>query len=196
MNHNDLVCGMRVSGDSKFRSEFQGQDYYFCSAGCKVKFEASPQQYLNQDQEQQCDHCQGQEGDHSHKPRISEASDTGIEFTCPMHPEIVRSGPRNCPKCGMALEPKSPVAAAQRTEFTCPMHPEIVQEKPGKCPICGMALEFRTISLTEDDNPELRDMNRRFLTSIPLSLSVLFLAMGGMIPVSYTHLTLPTTPYV
>src|SRR5512134_3370140 len=28
-------------------------------------------------------------------------------FTCPMHPEIVRDAPGNCPKCGMALEPRT-----------------------------------------------------------------------------------------
>jgi Cu+-exporting ATPase len=30
-----------------------------------------------------------------------------IEYTCPMHPEIVRDKPGSCPKCGMALEPKT-----------------------------------------------------------------------------------------
>lgn len=30
-----------------------------------------------------------------------------IEYTCPMHPEIVRFEPGNCPKCGMSLEPKT-----------------------------------------------------------------------------------------
>lgn len=30
----------------------------------------------------------------------------GVEYTCPMHPEVIRSGPGDCPLCGMALEPK------------------------------------------------------------------------------------------
>ena len=30
-----------------------------------------------------------------------------IEYTCPMHPEIIRSEPGNCPICGMALEPRT-----------------------------------------------------------------------------------------
>ncbi len=29
------------------------------------------------------------------------------QWTCPMHPEIVRDGPGSCPICGMALEPKT-----------------------------------------------------------------------------------------
>jgi Cu+-exporting ATPase len=32
------------------------------------------------------------------------------EWTCPMHPEVVRDEPGDCPKCGMALEPRSPGA--------------------------------------------------------------------------------------
>src|SRR5437773_2076318 len=34
----------------------------------------------------------------------------GGEYTCPMHPEVVRSGPGACPLCGMALEPRAPTA--------------------------------------------------------------------------------------
>ena len=33
-----------------------------------------------------------------------------IEYTCPMHPQIVRSEPGNCPICGMALEPRNATA--------------------------------------------------------------------------------------
>src|ERR1019366_7950777 len=29
-----------------------------------------------------------------------------VEYTCPMHPEVVQMGPGTCPICGMALEPK------------------------------------------------------------------------------------------
>ena len=32
---------------------------------------------------------------------------TATEWTCPMHPEIVRPGPGACPKCGMTLEPRT-----------------------------------------------------------------------------------------
>src|SRR5512142_458921 len=34
-----------------------------------------------------------------------------VEWTCPMHPEIVRNGPGSCPKCGMALEPRTATVA-------------------------------------------------------------------------------------
>lgn len=41
---------------------------------------------------------------------------TRVEYTCPMHPEIVRSEPGSCPICGMALEPKT-VAATEEVNL-------------------------------------------------------------------------------
>jgi Cu+-exporting ATPase len=41
----------------------------------------------------------------------------GVEWTCPMHPEIVRSGPGTCPICGMALEPRTPTLEAENPEL-------------------------------------------------------------------------------
>ena len=75
-----------------------------------------------------------------------------------------------------------PVAAATRVEYTCPMHPEIVRPGPGQCPICGMALEPRTVTAQEEDNPELRDMTRRFWISVALTAPLLVVAMGDMLP--------------
>ena len=71
--------------------------------------------------------------------------------------------------------------AATRTEYTCPMHPEIVRSGPGSCPICGMALEPRTVTGIAEENPELRDMSRRFWISLILTAPLLALAMGSMI---------------
>src|SRR6476620_10280084 len=60
-----------------------------------------------------------------------------------------------------------PVTYARgKVEYTCPMHPEIVRDAPGSCPICGMALEPRTIRLSDEENPELTDMRRRFWVSV------------------------------
>src|SRR5260370_12981571 len=97
-----------------------------------------------------------------------------------MCPEVRKVGPRPCPKCGMALEPESPAPTATKTEYTCPMHPEIVRAGPGSCPICGMALEPRTVT-AEEDNPELRDMTRRFWISLTLTAPLLAIAMGSML---------------
>jgi Cu+-exporting ATPase len=81
----------------------------------------------------------------------------------------------------MALEPEMPVAAS-RVDYTCPMHPEIVRPGPGTCPICGMALEPRTVMATEEENPGLRDMTRRFWISLGLTAPLLAIAMADMLP--------------
>jgi Cu+-exporting ATPase len=78
----------------------------------------------------------------------------------------------------MALEPEIPQAA--RTEYTCPMHPQIVRTEPGACPICGMALEPRTVT-AEEENPELRDMTRRFWIAVVLTAPLLTIAMASML---------------
>ena len=64
-------------------------------------------------------------------------------------------------------------------EYTCPMHPEILQIGPGTCPKCGMALEPVMPELEEEDNPELRDFSRRFWWTLPFTVIVTVLAMGG-----------------
>jgi P-type Cu+ transporter len=61
------------------------------------------------------------------------------------------------------------------------MHPEIVRPGPGSCPICGMALEPRTVTAIEEENPELRDMTRRFWVSVALTVPLLALAMSEMV---------------
>ena len=105
------------------------------------------------------------------------------EYTCPMHPEVRQAGPGSCPKCGMALEPVMPALQAPRVEWTCPMHPEIVRDASGTCPICGMALEPRTVSGEwVEDNPELRDMTRRFWVSTVFTVPLLLAVMGDMLP--------------
>jgi P-type Cu+ transporter len=76
----------------------------------------------------------------------------------------------------------APSAGPKPVEYTCPMHPEIIWPKPGSCPICGMALEPRTISAIEEENPELRDMNRRFWISLALTAPLLIIAMADMLP--------------
>ena len=80
-----------------------------------------------------------------------------------------------------AAEPALVEAPAGAT-WTCPMHPEIIRDGPGACPICGMALEPMTVTLEEGPNPELIDMTRRFWTSVALTVPLLIVAMGDLIP--------------
>lgn len=72
----------------------------------------------------------------------------------------------------------SPPSAAG-TVYTCPMHPEIRQDHPGTCPKCGMTLEPVMPSLDDEEDPELRDFQRRFWWTLPLTVLVTFLAMAG-----------------
>jgi Cu+-exporting ATPase len=79
----------------------------------------------------------------------------------------------------MALEPVAPVMS--RVEYTCPMHQEIVRDGPGNCPICGMALEPREVT-AEHENPELKDMTRRFWVGVALTLPLLAVMVMEMLP--------------
>jgi len=99
-----------------------------------------------------------------------------------MHPEVESPAPGPCPKCGMALESQSPAPASSTTRYTCPMHPEIIRDAPGDCPICGMALEPVGAVAGDEPDAELIAMTRRFWVSAVLTLPLLVVAMGGMIP--------------
>ena len=119
---------------------------------------------------------------HEYPAKESGSQPQSDAYVCPMHPEVVSDTPGSCPKCGMALERKAP-APASRTQWVCPMHPEVVRDQPGSCPKCGMALEPKTVTgEASDENPELRDMSRRFWVSLVLTVPLLILAMGGMLP--------------
>jgi len=163
----DPVCGMTVRPDSPHRADHQGTTYRFCSQGCQKRFEAAPERFL---------------GVAEHTGAAPGARPDAGRYTCPMHPEVSAPGPGSCPKCGMALEPAIPRAGPAPTEWTCPMHPEIVRDRPGSCPICGMALEPRTVAVSEERNPELEDMSRRFWTAVGLTAPLVLIAMGDMLP--------------
>ena len=79
---------------------------------------------------------------------------------------------------GITRQPK----AVPGQKYTCPMHPEIIRDAPGSCPICGMALEPLTVSLEDEENPELVDMTRRFWVAVALSIPVFILGMSDLIP--------------
>ncbi len=76
---------------------------------------------------------------------------------------------------------ESKLPATADALYTCPMHPEIQQHGPGSCPKCGMALEPVTVRLEEADDPELRDMTRRFWICLALSGPLLVLTMSEMV---------------
>jgi len=164
-----------------------GKTYYFCCAHCLEKFRARPEDYLAPRPAPGAGlHMIGRAPappakSASAKSAAVNAPASAASYVCPMCPEVRSPRPGACLRCGMALEPEMPVAAT-RVEYTCPMHPEIVRAGPGSCPICGMALEPRTVSAQEEDNPELRDMTRRFWISLALTSPLLLIAMSHMLP--------------
>jgi len=162
---HDPVCGMQVTRPDAPTVEYQGETFRFCCDGCATKFRKTPERYLNPTE-----------------AVPEEPVAAGAVYTCPMDPEVRQDVPGSCPKCGMALEPEAPLLPISRTEYVCPMHPEVVQDSPGACPKCGMALEPRTVTVEEEDNPELRDMTRRFWFAAALSMPLLGIAMGDMLP--------------
>jgi Cu+-exporting ATPase len=103
----DPVCGMNVPADAPLRSEYAGKTYHFCNPRCLQQFQQNPRAYVEGPAE---------------LPRAAPAAPaTGkVEWTCPMHPQIVRDVPGSCPICGMALEPRTIGAELQK-------NPELVE---------------------------------------------------------------------
>ncbi len=93
--------------------------------------------------------------------------------------------PGACPMCGMALERNPAFVETHSAVYTCPMHPEVRENRPGACPVCGMALEpvAGSAAPAEEENAELREMTRRFWIGLGLTVPVLVLSMGEMVPV-------------
>jgi len=174
----DPVCGMDVNpATSKHQVDHAGKSYFFCCGSCAEKFKTNPDKYLSPSARPSSSLVMlgGPTAARTSSPQLASRA----TYVCPMCPEVRASKPGPCPKCGMALESEAPQSVT-RTEYTCPMHPEIVRSAPGSCPICGMALEPRTVTAVEEDNPELRDMTRRFWISLGLTVPLLILAMEDM----------------
>jgi Cu+-exporting ATPase len=105
----DPVCGMTVDRESRFRSVFKGRTYRFCSLRCRDTFEGAPDRFASK-QESPSPMPAGMDLGRAGPDGPAAAGHAlpgPIEYTCPMHPEIVRSSPGACPKCGMALEPRA-----------------------------------------------------------------------------------------
>ena len=102
----DPVCGMTVTATSPHVFQYEGKPVYFCSAGCKSRFEADPTLYPL-----------APTGTPTPIPAVVDPASAattaapiaaGTIYTCPMHPEIRQDHPGACPKCGMTLEPEMP----------------------------------------------------------------------------------------
>lgn len=85
----DPVCGMTVDPQkTSLHLTHQNQEYFFCSKHCLENFKKNPDKYLQPVKD---------------RPSVPPSG----EYTCPMHPEVLKDHPGNCPICGMSLEPKN-----------------------------------------------------------------------------------------
>src|SRR6266536_5666896 len=99
IDFKDPVCGMSVHPDSAAGSaDYEGKKFYFCSTHCLQKFREAPERFIS-------DPVQVEKAPVVGLQHVPPAGGS-VSYTCPMHPEIVRDAPGNCPICGMALEPR------------------------------------------------------------------------------------------
>ena len=92
---------MEVDAESAAgKSNYAGETYYFCSPSCQARFDANPAKFIK---------AEGVGPHHAvgHKNSPKQELHSGTIYTCPMHPEIERDQPGDCPICGMALELKT-----------------------------------------------------------------------------------------
>ncbi|KAA3656405.1 MAG: heavy metal translocating P-type ATPase [Calditrichaeota bacterium] len=156
MIQRDPVCGMEVNEESQHQTTYNEKTYYFCSESCQNKFESNPSEVISET-----------EPDHHHEHQH--------------HAEHAHHGKHEHHSKQDTSQPNDTVTA---TQYTCPMHPEVISDKPGSCPKCGMALEplQATSADEEEDQSELHDMTRRFKFSVLLTVPLLFISMGDMLP--------------
>jgi len=100
----DPVCGMTVTLKPDTRTDrFGDADFHFCSGKCQTRFKADPWFYAS--------------GNAAKRGKVVAS---GVQYTCPMHPQIIRDAPGSCPICGMGLEPVLPSTepSHELTDFT------------------------------------------------------------------------------
>jgi Cu+-exporting ATPase len=104
----DPVCGMWADSQKPAgKVQHGGKTYYFCSSRCAERFEKEPEKFIAAPGTAGMEQLPTPPGHGTH-PQVAApvpGTSSSARYTCPMHPEIVRTGPGACPKCGMALEP-------------------------------------------------------------------------------------------
>ena len=160
----DPVCGMSVCADAEFRTEHAGREYLFCSRDCRDRFQANPERYLPEtsadpaaSSDEAADtpmtlHRRATRAAGKRRALRSPCPDgscaTGVPlYTCPMHPEVRQGHPGACPKCGMALEPRTLTVEEQNPELidmtAGTMADANVSMSPTTAGPCGLLLPAR-----------------------------------------------------
>ena len=114
----DPVCGMKVEPDTAAGSyEHAETTYYFCSKHCLHAFKADPARYVAKSTSSGHGAHPMHQGVRASAAKRAPPTVAGAHYTCPMHPEILRDAPGDCPICGMALVPIAGTGAADETEL-------------------------------------------------------------------------------
>ncbi|MBS1798794.1 MAG: heavy metal translocating P-type ATPase [Acidobacteria bacterium] len=155
----DPVCGMQVAvASAKWVFEHGDKQWYFCSEGCRRKFENEPARY------------DGSRPNPTSGGLVAIGGAQSVEGGC--------CGSRGGGRAARA-DMSSPAGAGK---YTCPMHPEIVKDGPGSCPKCGMALEPLEITGEEGSNPELEEFTRRLWVAAGLTVPLIAVMVMEMLP--------------
>jgi Cu+-exporting ATPase len=210
----DPVCGMTVDpARAAGKYDYQGTTYYFCAKACEQRFAADPERYLSKTEvvaqppsagmpqlvsigappaAAEIDPVCGMSIDPAHAAGKYEYKGKTYYFCSPRCEEKFKAAPdtylagkkpTNAPPLSLPVLERQ---GGKESWYFCPMDPEVRQIGPGICPKCGMALEPEIPIAGEQDNSELRDMTRRFWFSLALTIPILAIAMGHMVP-SFAH---------
>jgi Cu+-exporting ATPase len=189
--HIDPICGMTVQEDTPHWLKLNGKREYFCSENCKIRFKR--QNNVEIDESDLEDPVCGMKVSPDSEHRITLDGNTyyfcsaGCRNKFELDPDkFLREADADHTDgdshTDQSRDESRPSDSSASVVYTCPMHPEVRQDKPGDCPKCGMALEPQGGTEREVENPELRSMTRRFRISAALSIPLLIIAMGGMVP--------------
>ena len=174
MTKVDPVCSMTVDPQhAAGQYEYKGETYYFCSTHCLHKFREDPERFL-EPATAPTTQLTRQKAPAQPEP-LQQAARTGqkIEYTCPMHPEIVRDAPGFCPICGMALEPRTATLEEDNSE--------LVDMKRRFWVSVALSLPLLLLSMSEvlPGDPVRTAIGPQFINWISLVLATPVVLWGG-----------------
>jgi Cu+-exporting ATPase len=154
---------MTVSISSPHQAQYMDGQYSFCSDGCREKFMARPERYVESSAKSPASEAV--------QPQGGSRNDAGAT---PIRARAQAAAVEESPAVGGII-------------YTCPMHPQIRRNGPGNCPICGMTLEPLQPTAETPANVELRDMTRRFWVGALLAAPMVIWEMAAHLRGLHLH---------
>ncbi len=151
--------------------DYHGTTYLFCASVCREKFKRDPESYVQAKPV-------GLVGIQSARKRPAmadaEATPSGAEYTCPMHPEVVQQGPGSCPLCGMALEPRTVTLDEEK-------NPELIEmtRRFWVSAVLSLPLLLIAMSAMLPGDPIMRLLSMKSIVWIQLTLATPVVLWGG-----------------